>query len=82
MVGRSQASLALAGTLILAACGEKASEAPTAPEFATDCMSVSLMPHTSRSRARFALGRSGSAAFSSSTQAGSGAIGTRSGSGK
>ena len=34
MVGRSQASLALAGTLILAACGEKASEAPTAPEFA------------------------------------------------
>jgi hypothetical protein len=34
MGGRFQASFALAGALILAACGEKASEAPTAPEFA------------------------------------------------
>ena len=54
----------------------------TAPAFATDCMSVSLIPHSSRSRARLALGRSGRPALSSATQAGSGAIGTRSGSGK
>jgi hypothetical protein len=54
----------------------------TAPALATDCMSVALMPHSSRSRARLTLGRSGRAALSSATHAGSGAIGTRSGSGK
>ena len=54
----------------------------TAPALATDCMSVSLIPHSSRSRARLTLGRSGRPARSSATHAGSGAIGTRSGSGK
>ena len=54
----------------------------TAPALTSQAISVGAMPHSSDSRARRAAGSSGSAAASFSTHSSSGAIGTRSGSGK
>jgi hypothetical protein len=66
----------------LAPAAMVASISSTAPALAIACMSSSDSPQSARSRALRVLGFSGSAARSSSTQARSGAIGTRSGSGK
>ncbi|OLB66032.1 MAG: hypothetical protein AUI10_04170 [Actinobacteria bacterium 13_2_20CM_2_72_6] len=59
-----------------------ASISDSASALTIDCMSCSESPHVSRSRSRRARGGSGRAAFKARTQAGSGARGTRSGSGK